>query len=44
MNNPTKKQERKPEMGLVLQDSRQGSNGSVGKRIKGKEYLYMFSL
>lgn len=44
VNNPTKKQERKPEMGLVLQDSRQGSNGSVGKRIKEKEYLYTFSL
>lgn len=44
VNNSTKKQARKPEMSLVSQDSRQGSNGSVGKRIKGKEYLYTFSL
>lgn len=44
VNNSTKKQARKPEMSLVLQDSRQGANGSVGKRIKGREYLYTFSL
>lgn len=43
VNNPTKKQAWKPEMSLVLQDSRQGSNGSMGKRIKKRDYLYTFS-